>query len=338
MKVAFFGTPEYAVPSLEKLLNAPEIDVVGVVTQPDKRRGRGGQLCPSPVKTVALAHTLPLWQPRRIKSAPDVIQALQATQADVFVVVAYGQILSQAILDIPRLGSVNAHGSLLPFYRGAAPIQWCLYNGETETGVTTMLMDVGMDTGAMLLKRAIAISPLINAQALALTLAEISADLLLETILKLEAGALTPVAQDDPQATYARLIQKVDYSLDWSRTAWELHNQIRGFFPHCVASFQDQPLKVLASVPLDPALIPHLTPELESLTPWLQEEGSVDNAPPGTVVGLAKGWGVMLQTGKGQLLLTEVQPHGKRPQRGWDFVNGQRLSIGDRLENGLLLT
>jgi len=152
MKVIFFGTPQFAVPSLENLLNHPDFEVVAVVTQPDKRRGRGNELIPSPVKNVALAHQLPVWQPQRVKKDPETRNLLRQAQADAFAVVAYGQILSQEILDMSKLGCINVHGSLLPKYRGAAPIQWCLYNGEMETGIATMLMDAGMDTGAMLLK------------------------------------------------------------------------------------------------------------------------------------------------------------------------------------------
>ncbi|NEQ21603.1 MAG: methionyl-tRNA formyltransferase, partial [Microcoleus sp. SIO2G3] len=167
MRVVFFGTPQFAVPSLERLVNHPKFEVLGVVTQPDKRRGRGNQLTPSPVKAVALTHQLPVWQPKRVKKNAETLTQLSQTEADVFVVVAYGQILSQEILDMPKLGCINVHGSILPKYRGAAPIQWCLYHGETETGITTMLMDAGMDTGAMLLKAYTPIQLLDNAHQLA---------------------------------------------------------------------------------------------------------------------------------------------------------------------------
>jgi methionyl-tRNA formyltransferase len=249
MKIIFFGTPQFAVPSLERLVSHPEFEVLGVVTQPDKRRGRGNQLTPSPVKTVALAHQLTVWQPKRVKKNTQTLTHLRQASADVFVVVAYGQILSQEILDMPKLGCVNVHGSILPKYRGAAPIQWCLYHGETETGITTMLMDAGMDTGAMLLKAYTPVQLLDNAHQLAQTLANSGADLLVETLLRLGRQEVQPVAQDESQATYAPLIQKPDYSLDWSRSAIELHNQVRGFIPNCVASFRDKPLKVIATVP-----------------------------------------------------------------------------------------
>lgn len=328
MKIIFFGTPQYAVPSLEALLQHPEFEVLGVVTQPDKRRGRGGQLTPSPVKQLALTHQLSVWQPRRIKAEPDVISALQACGADAFVVVAYGQILSQVILDIPRLGSINAHGSILPQYRGAAPIQWCLVNGEAQTGVTTMLMDAGMDTGAMLLKQWIDIPPLMNAHELAVELSQMSAHLLVETLLQLRGGRLTPKPQEDAIATYARLIQKEDYALDWTQPGWALHNQIRGFFPNCVTTLGGDPLKVLRSVPLSQPLTSQLPDLYQPLLQWCDLDFG---ALPGVVVAIAKGLGPVIQTGREPILLTEVQPQGKRSQNGWDFVNGQRIQVGDRL-------
>jgi methionyl-tRNA formyltransferase len=333
MKVIFFGTPQFAVPSLERLLNHPEFEVLGVVTQPDKRRGRGNQLTPSPVKVVALAHQLPVWQPKRVKKNAETLSALEQASVDVFVVVAYGQILSQEILDMPKLGCVNVHGSILPKYRGAAPIQWCLYRGETETGITTMLMDAGMDTGAMLLKAYTPIKLLDNAQDLAQTLATLGADLLVETLLKLGRQEIQPISQDESQATYAPLIQKQDYGLDWSRSAIELHNQVRAFSPNCVASCRAKSLKVLATVPLGSAYLSQLPPELKALErEW--SSLSTNSGHSGEVMGIAKGIGPIIQTGEGLLLLREVQLAGKRPQSAWDFVNGMRLAVGEVLGNG----
>jgi methionyl-tRNA formyltransferase len=333
MRVIFFGTPQFAVPSLERLLNHSEIEVLGVVTQPDKRRGRGNQLTPSPVKAIAIAHQLPVWQPKRVKKNAETLNQLRQASADVFVVVAYGQILSQEILDIPRIGCVNVHGSILPKYRGAAPIQWCLYHGETETGITTMLMDAGMDTGAMLLKAYTPIGLLDNTQHLAQTLASLGADLLVETLLKLERQEIQPIAQDDSQATYAPLIQKQDYCLDWSRSALELHNQVRGFIPNCVASFRDKPLKVIASTPLAEGCFSELPPELKMLEQELSSL-SAKLGHPGEVMNIVKGTGPIIQTASGFLLLREVQVAGKRAQSGWDFANGMRLAVGEILENG----
>ncbi|MBD0346450.1 MAG: methionyl-tRNA formyltransferase [Coleofasciculus sp. Co-bin14] len=333
MKVIFFGTPQFAVPSLERLLNNPEFEVVGVVTQPDKRRGRGNQLTPSPVKTVALAHQLTVWQPKRVKKSTETLTQLREAGADVFVVVAYGQILSQEILDMPKLGCINVHGSILPKYRGAAPIQWCLYQGETETGITTMLMDAGMDTGAMLLKAYTPIQLLDNAHQLAQTLVDLGADLVVETLPKLERQEIQPIPQDNSQATYAPLIQKQDYGLDWSRSAIELHNQVRGFFPNCVASFRDKSLKIIATAPLIEPYFSQLPPELNVLE---QVSASLSEKPgrPGEVMSIMKGTGPIIQTGEGLLLLREVQLAGKRAQSGWDFANGMRLAEGEVLANG----
>lgn len=331
MKIIFFGTPQFAVPTLEKLLLHPEFEVVGVVSQPDRRRGRGNQMMPSPVKTVALAHQLPIWQPQRIKKDSETLAQLQDVAADVFVVVAYGQILSQEILDMPKLGCINVHGSILPKYRGAAPIQWCLYNGETETGITTMLMDAGMDTGAMLLKAYTPIELLTNAHQLSQTLSSLGADLLVETLLKLANSEIQPIPQDSAEATYAPLIRKQDYTLDWSLRAIDLHNQIRGFFPDCVAQYKQQMLKISSTVPLASEYLPQLPSELATLEQDCPSLSSFTGVP-GEVVSIIKGFGPVVQTGEGLLLLREVQMAGKRPQSGWDFANGVRLSVGEVLE------
>jgi methionyl-tRNA formyltransferase len=333
MRLIFFGTPQFAVPSLERLLNHPEFEVLGVVTQPDKRRGRGNQLTPSPVKAVASAHQLPVWQPKRVKKHAETLNQLRQASADVFVVVAYGQILSQEILDIPKLGCINVHGSILPKYRGAAPIQWCLYRGETETGITTMLMDAGMDTGAMLLKAHTPVQLLDNAHQLAQTLSNLGADLLAETLLKVGHHEIQPTPQDESQATYAPMIQKPDFCLDWSRPAIELHNQVRGFIPNCVASFRDKALKIIATAPLDMAYFSQLPSELKVLEQqW--SSLSANSGRPGEVMSVVKGMGPIIQTGEGLLLLSEVQLAGKRAQKAWDFANGMRLAVGEVLENG----
>lgn len=330
MNLVFFGTPEFAVPSLNRLLAHPDLRVSAIVTQPDKRRGRGNQLTPSPVKVVAQAHGLPVWQPQRIKKDAETLDKLQATQADAFIVVAYGQILSQAILDMPRLGCINAHGSLLPKYRGAAPIQWSLYHGESETGITTMLMDAGMDTGPMLVKAQTPIALLENFDDLAVRLADLSADLLVETLFKLQQQAVQPVPQDSDRATYAPLIQKSDYELNWSKPAIALHNQIRGFYPNCTTSIRGETLKVIAAAPLGPQYWAQLPADLQTLQ---EEWGSLSRKAlqPGAIERVVKGMGPIVQTGDGALLLREVQLAGKRPQSGWDFANGMRLAVGEQL-------
>lgn len=328
MKIVFFGTPDFAVPTLSSLLSHPEFEVVGVVTQPDKRRGRGNKLMPPPVKDVALNHSLPVWQPPRIKKDAETLAKLREAEADVFVVVAYGQILSQEILDIPSLACVNVHGSILPKYRGAAPIQRCLFDGEKTTGITTMLMDAGMDTGAMLLKAFAGISLLDNADSLADRLAEIGADLLVETLVKLRDDKVKAVAQDDAEATYAPMIKSADYVLDWSKSARSLHNQVRGFFPDCMTTFRGNSLKVMATVPVGPEYWLQLPPELRVLErewPVLAELSGAN----GEVVKVVKGLGAIVQTGDGLLLLREVQLPGKKVQSGVDFANGTRLAVGE---------
>ena len=325
MKIVFFGTPQFAVPTLEKLLNHSEFEVLAVVTQPDKRRERGNKLTPTPVKAIATAHNLPVWQPERVKKDTETLTQLKQLGADVFVVVAYGQILSSKILNMPKLACINVHGSILPKYRGAAPIQWCLYNGESETGITTMLMDVGMDTGAMLQIATTPIGLLDSAQDLADRLAAIGGDLLVETLLKLERQEIQPIPQDNLAATYAPLIQKQDYALDWSKSAIQLHNQIRGFYPNCTASFRNNLLKITASAPLGSVGDRNLPPELLHKLPDLSNLSD----KPGVVVSITKGIGAIVQTGEGLLLLREVQLAGKRPQSGWDFVNGTRLTVGE---------
>ena len=329
MKIVFFGTPQFAVPSLERLVTDTAFEVAAVVTQPDKRRGRGGKVSPSPVKAVALPTGCPIWQPPRIKKDPETLHALTELDADAFVVVAYGQILSQEILDMPRLGCVNAHGSLLPQYRGAAPIQWSLFHGEPETGITTMKMDAGMDTGPMLEKEAVVIDLQDNAWTLAEKLADLSADLLVSTLLKLNEQIIRPVPQDDATATYAPLIQKADYQLNWQRSALALHNQVRGFYPNCTTRFRQQPLKVSATLPLG-GTQPVPLPENEAAVLKPLVEQLPEPTAPGTVAALYKDYGPVVSTGDGYLLLREVKPAGKQAQSGWDFANGARLTVGER--------
>ena len=328
MKIVYFGTPQFAVPSLARLIKSPDFDVVAVVTQPDKRRGRGGKVTPSPVKAAAIAADIPIWQPQKIKKDADTLDSLQAYQADAFVVVAYGQILSQMILDMPRLGSINGHGSILPAYRGAAPIQWSLYHGEPKTGITTMLMDAGMDTGPMLLKETVAIGLLDNAWTVAEKLATLTAELLVSTLHKLDGQAIRPIPQIEAQATYAPLIQKTDYTLDWQRPALDLHNQVRGFYPSCVTQLRQQALKITKTVPL----LDGVWSQLPQDSQHLKEAYDILQPPtPGNVAAVWKNHGPVIGTGDGYLLLQQLQPAGKKSQSGWDFANGSRLEPGEQL-------
>ena len=328
LKIVFFGTPQFAVASLEALIADRGMDVVAVVTQPDKRRGRGKELSSSPVKVAGIAANIPILQPDRIKKDPDALAQLRAYEADFFVVVAYGQLLSQEILDMPKNGCINGHGSLLPAYRGAAPIQQCLVNGESQTGMTTMLMDIGMDTGAMLLKSSLDIGLLENAHELADRLSTISAALLIETLPKLAKRELQPEIQDNDSATYAALIKKEDYILDWSKSAIALHNQIRGLYPGCSTTFRNAALKVISTVPLTDQTRSQLLPEFQSLYEAIEP---LQIQPSGTIVAVIKNRGVIVQTGDGYLFLREVQLAGKKVQSGWDFANGSRVTIGEQL-------
>jgi methionyl-tRNA formyltransferase len=331
MRVIFFGTPQFAIPTLERLLEGADFEVIAVVSQPDKVRGRGNQVLPSPVKKVALEHQIPVWQPARIKKDRETLTHLKQASADAFVVVAYGQILSPEILAMPKLGCINVHGSILPKYRGAAPIQWSLYHGDRETGITTMLMDKGMDTGAMLLQASTPIGLLDNAYQIAEILARQGAELLVETLLKLERGEIQPIPQDASEATYAPLITKEDYAIDWSRDAIAIHNQVRGFYPNCLTSLREQPLKISATVPLGEAYWSQLPPDLQKLEQQWDSLSSLTGSP-GEIVSLVKNLGPIVQTGQGLLLLREVQLAGKRPQSGWNFVNGTRLAVGEVLD------
>ena len=335
MRLVFFGTPAFAVPSLQCLIDHPDFDVVAVVTQPDRRRGRGSEVIPSPVKQVAAAAGIPVWQPDRVKKDPETLDRLRATQADAFVVVAYGQLLSVEILAMPRLGCINGHGSILPAYRGAAPIQRCLQAGDTHTGIVTMLMDEGMDTGPMLLRGDTPIALLDNAHTLAERLAAIAADLLPPTLLGLADGSIVPQPQPEG-ATHAPPIKKTEWAIDWSRSAIDLHNQIRGLIPNCHSSLRGSGLKLLETMPLGPDFWPHLPASLAPIAPqWpdLTQQWESIAGPPGTIVGILKPWGPVIRTGHGYLLLHQVIPAGKRSQSGWDFANGMRLQPGESMDN-----
>lgn len=330
MRIVFFGTPEFAVTTLEKLLHNSPHEVIAVVTQPDKRRGRGNKMIPSPVKELALKHNLPVWQPTRIKKDKETLELLQKSHSDVFVVVAYGQILSSKILNMPKLGCINVHGSILPEYRGAAPIQWSVYDGKTETGVTTMLMDEGMDTGDMLLKAYIPIDLFTNVEELSKKLADKGADLLLETLTKLEANEIKPIPQNESLATYARLIDKADYHIDWSKSALQIHNQIRAFYPHCITTFREQILKVTQTLPLTEIKTLNLPSHLSKLPLFLQDIDTL-LGEIGEIVKTIKNFGFVVQTGAGLLLILEVQLAGKKQQSGWNFINGSHLQLGEKL-------
>lgn len=301
------GTPEFAVPVLEALADAHR--VVGVVTQPDRPAGRGRRLAPSPVKQVALEHGLMLSQPHSLRT-PEAVAQLSAWRPEVIVVAAFGQILPQDVLDIPPHGCLNVHGSLLPRWRGAAPVTAAILAGDEVTGVTIMQMDAGLDTGPVLAQREEPIAPDDTQATLEERLARLGAELLVETLVAYLAGSLLPRSQPDEGATYAGQLRKEDGWLDWSRPAVELDRRVRAFtpWPGAFTMWRGRRLKVLRAVPL-PA--------------W---RGGVS---PGTVVALAGG--VVVATGEGALRLEEVQLAGKRPMDIGAFLRGQRDFAGSVL-------
>src|SRR5258707_3687166 len=230
LRLLFCGTPNFAVPTLKHLLAQPDFEIAAVITQPDRPRGRGHELSFSPIKETALAANLLVFQPEKIRT-PESEQFLRHANPDAIVIIAYGQIIPARLLSIPKLGWINSHASLLPKYRGAAPIQWAIANGETTTGITSMRIDAGMDTGDMLLRREISIGPQETTPELAARLAEISAPLMAETLRGLRDGTIEPIPQNHAEASMAPLLKKEDGRINWSLTAGEVFNRMRGFTP-----------------------------------------------------------------------------------------------------------
>ena len=305
-RIIFMGTPAFACPTLQTLLNRGE-DIVAVFTQPDRPKGRGQKLQPPPVKELALRHDLPVHQPVKVR-APEVIDQIRALRPDLIVVVAFGQILPKALLEIPPHGCINVHASLLPRYRGAAPLNWCIVNGETETGVTTMLMDVGLDTGPMLLKKATPIGPDEEITSLHDRMSLLGAELLGNTLDGLRAGTIVAQPQDDTQSCYAPLLKKEDGLIDWNRPAQVLHNLVRGLaaWPGAYTFLQGEPLKV------------HRT----SL--------GTGSGPAGTVLASSKD-GIEIACGQGSLVIHELQAAGSRRMDAASFLAGHPLVPGTQL-------
>lgn len=324
MKLVFMGTPAFAVPSLEAVIAAGH-HVAAVVTQPDRPFGRGGRMRASPVKEAALAHGLPVLQPERVRRKA-VVAELAALGADCFVVVAFGQILPPAVLDLPRYGCINVHASLLPRYRGAAPIHWAVLNGETETGITTMWMDEGLDTGDMLLKTRLPIGPDETTGELHDRLAAAGASLLVESLALIEQGNAPREPQDDKDVTYAPLLLPEHERIDWSRPAKAVHNQIRGLCPWPVA-FTQSPVGRLK-------LWQSRVGSRHTGTGGRGERpGGVAgaSAAPGTVTAVGPD-GIWVQCGDGDICLTKVQPENKRPMPAAAFANGYRVQPGWRFD------
>lgn len=309
LKLLFMGTPDFAAQSLRALLDAG-YPVVGVVTQPDKPVGRGGKVHFSPVKEVALAHNLPLFQPRRVRK-PEVIAQLRELGADLTVVVAFGQILSKEALEISPLGSINVHGSLLPRWRGAAPIQRAIMAGDAETGVATMWMDEGMDTGDVCLEARVPIGPEMTGGELHDRLAEEGARLLVETVRRVEAGDAPRIPQSQDGVLHAAKLERTDEQIDWGRPALALHNQIRALnpWPGAYTNGPKGTLKIWRAL-----VVENPDPQAES----------------GTVVALRKREGFVVAAGEGALLVCEVQPPGKGRMDAQSYVNGGGVQVGTR--------
>ena len=303
MKIVFAGTPEFAAAALSAILAAGH-QVALVLTQPDRPAGRGMKLAASAVKELALQHGLPVYQPERLKD-PASHEAIRAAGADLMVVAAYGLILPQAVLDLPRLGCLNLHASLLPRWRGAAPIQRAILAGDRETGITLMQMDAGLDTGAMLLQRTLAIAPTDTAATLHDKLASLGAELIVEALGRLTQ--LTPIPQPETGVCYAAKIAKAEAALDWRRPAPELERQVRAFdpFPVATAMIRETPLKI-----------------------WRAVTTTVGSGKSGEVLA-ADDRGIVVACGQGALCLTELQKPGSRRLGAGDFLRGFTLSPGE---------
>ena len=308
MRVVFFGTPQFAVPSLEQLIQSAH-DVVGVVTQPDRPRGRGQKVTDAPVKVTAVQHGLPVFQPARLRD-PDVKETLTRWAPELGVVAAYGKILPESVLNLPRFGMINVHASLLPRYRGAAPVQRAVIDGMPETGVTIMRMVLALDAGAMFAKVTRPIGADETSDIVERDLAHLGASLLLDVIDDLAAGRAVEESQDDSLSTYASKITKEEGLIDWTLAAADIHNRVRGLYPwpHAFSYLNGERLIVMRS---------HVAPEPTS-------------ADPGTIVDVSSG-AISVATGLGgRLAIDEVQPEGRRAMKVRDYLAGHPIQPGTR--------
>jgi methionyl-tRNA formyltransferase len=312
MRVVFCGTPQFAVPTLKYLLTQPEFEIVAVLTQPDRPSGRGMHVSLSPVKEAALAAGLPVHQPEKVR-APEPKALLERLAPDCMVIIAYGQIIPAALLTIPKHGWINLHGSLLPKYRGAAPIQWAIANGETKTGLTTMRIDAGMDTGELLLQREMEIGSAETTPELAARMADAGAPLMAETLRVIAAGALTPRAQNHADATYAPLLKKEDGRVDWKRSAAEIYNRMRAFtpWPGTYTTFRGR----VCHIVIEPA----------------SKEVST-TAPPGTIH--LTNTGMVVTCGQAtEVRVLSVKQEGGKQIDAKEFASSLQLTEGERFSD-----
>ena len=311
MRVVFMGTPEFAVPSLKALLDAGYA-VVGVFTQPDRPVGRGHKLAACPVKKLAVERGVPVYQFERLRNEEG-LACLRALAPDIVVTAAFGQILSQALLDVPKMGTVNVHASLLPAYRGAAPINWCILNGETKTGVTTMLTDAGVDTGAMLLRRETDIGEVETAAELSARLSQLGAELLIETLKGYIAGEIAPVKQDERLASRQPMLKKEMGLIDWTRSAKEIACQARGLdpWPSAYTDYAGGTLKIYRARP------------------------AVGEGEPGTVLRSSAKEGLFVACGEGALEVLEMQAPGGKRMSARAYLAGKKIEPGTRFGEGM---
>lgn len=309
MRVIFMGTPDFAVPSLEALLTKHE--VVLVLTQPDKPKGRGKKMVPTPVKACALEHGIPVLQPEKVKE-PEFVEQLRSYEPDLIAVTAFGQILSEPILEMPKYGCINVHGSLLPKYRGAAPMQWSIIDGEKVTGITTMYMAKGLDSGDMLLKAEVEITDEDTFATIHDKMAVTGANLLLDTLDQLEAGTLERIPQDHDAATYAPMITKETGHIDWSKNRQDIINLIRGLnpVPAAYTIYEEEVLKIFGAVISDV---------------------QADDAANGEIVAVVKK-GFVVKCGDGCLLITEVQARGGKRMMTDAYLRGHAMKEGILLQ------
>ena len=310
MRIVFLGTPDFALQSLKKLAESKR-DIVGVFTQPDKPVGRSKKLAPPPVKVFAQQNNIPVFQFDKIKSAEGV-NALRELKPDLMVTAAFGQLLSQEILDIPKYGCINVHGSLLPKYRGAAPIQWAIINGEKKTGITTMLTNIGMDTGDMLLKKEVDILPDETSGELFDRLADIGAGLLIETLDILDKGKLISQKQDEKLATTFPMLKKQDGIIDWNKTNLELHNFVRGMNPWPIAATHWNGKKI--------SIIKTALTDISS------------NGETGSIYEADTKNGLFINCSDKVIQILTLQMEGKKAMDAKAFLLGNKMSVGDKFE------
>lgn len=301
ISIIYFGTPDIGLPSLEHFYNSEKFEVLAVVTQPDKPSGRGHKLTPSPIKQFALEHEIPVFQPKSIRKEPDIIAALADLKPDFFVTFAFGQILSQEVLDIPKYETINLHVSLLPKYRGANPIQRAIINGDKETGICTMITELGLDCGDICMKEPIEITPNMNCVELFELCAAHSPELLEKTLIGIKEGTLTPQKQCEDGLCFADKLQKEECKIDWNKSAQEIHNLVRGVYkcPGAFFIYNNKIIKVMETEPLEENI-----------------EGSI-----GDFVRFSK-LGIDVKTGSGLLRLIKLKPEGKGEMLARDWANG----------------